>query len=106
MQIICPRGLAEQWTREVQADMSIPSPTTMSRVRARVDASWMIIFRQLMARKFAAGGVAMYVVWDASPHGGRDYQMGVADIVSVKDLAQMHCDIQKLELRHHYMFVS
>ena len=101
--IVCPHAQAAPLIEQVLANQSLPSATTMSRMRGRVDATWMTIFRSQMAQMFASGGVAMYITWDASPQGGRDYQMAVLDVAPVSALAKIQCTIQKLERRHHIL---
>ena len=101
--IVCPRGHASQYLQQVLADQSLPSASTISRTRARIDTTWMIVFRQTMARMIAAGGVSIFIAWDASPQGGRDYQMAVLDVAPVSDLAKMQCVIQKLAHWHRVL---
>jgi hypothetical protein len=78
----------------------IPSASTISRLRGRVDIAWAMIWRRRVGEWLQQPvGPVVYPATDASPQGGRDYQILVLDIIGGSDLAELHRDAVRLERR-------
>ena len=72
--------------------LSLPGPSLMSRLRLKLDCAYMMHMRQQWA-DWLHDGCVIYVGSDASPQGGRNYEMVVLRIVLQKFLPDMHCHI-------------
>ena len=97
-----PKDIAEHMVKHLISEedrLRLPSKSTMSRLRGRVDVAWMLTFRSILHNMILDGGVVMYPMVDSSPQAGRDYEMLVVNIVAAKFLAELHVDIGKLEQR-------
>ena len=89
--VVVPQGLApviEQCIRVGQLGRDIPSPTTLNRVRGRIDVSWMLLWRDRL-RQWLPNGISIYIGVDGSPMGGRDYEVVLLDLVKDEDLPGM-----------------
>ena len=75
---------------------SVPSASTISKARGRIDVSWMLLWRERI-KAFLDEGAVVYLGTDSSPQGGRDYQIVVLDIVKKVDLAALHVSVMRLE---------
>ena len=87
--------------RLLHQDNRMPSATTISRLRGRVDVALMILTRKLLQSTIdiGDGGFVLYPMVDSSPQGGRDYEMVCLQIVFRVHLARLHEDIRQLERR-------
>ena len=87
--------------RLLHQDNRMPSATTISRLRGRVDVALMILTRKLLQSTIDTGdgGFVLYPMVDSSPQGGRDYEMVCLQIVFRVHLARLHEDIRQLERR-------
>ena len=63
----------------------IPSASTLSRFRFAIDAGYMLWFRSYVQTLMAAGGIAVYMLADASPVAGREWLLAECFIVQEKD---------------------
>lgn len=68
---------------------AVPSPSTISRLRGRIDVVWMMIW-SARSTKWLQTGVVIYGATDSSPQGGRDYQILVMDYLPRDVLPQLH----------------
>ena len=75
----------------------VPSKSTMSRLRLKIDVAYMLLTRQRLQALMDDGGHIVYPMVDASPQGGSDYELMLLSMVRRKDLAQMQHDIATLE---------
>lgn len=55
-----------------ETQMQLPSKTTMSRMRGRIDVAWMMMTRDTLRDLLRSSGFAIYVQVDASPQGGAE----------------------------------
>ncbi|CAK9065537.1 unnamed protein product [Durusdinium trenchii] len=76
----------------------VPSPSTVSRLRLKLDVGWMMMTRNTIDKMLnVEGGVVVNCMVDSSPQGGHDYELLQVSIVRKRDLAQLHVDILALE---------
>lgn len=99
--ICLPQRLAKECSKYLvpggQMQMQLPSKATMSRMRGRIDAAWMMMTRDILRQLINSCGLALYVQVDASPQGGRDYDMIVYNIVKATDFLDLFQYISQLE---------
>ena len=101
-----PRPVAEEWIEKLfseTAPTALPSKSTLSRLRGRIDVAWMITFRQQL-KQLLDEGCASYLLWDASPQGGSDYEMFIWEFISNKHLFEVQVNVEDLESRHFFCF--
>jgi len=100
--VLLPLKAAEILQRSLDGDerAPVPSASTISRLRGRIDMAWAMVWRSRI-REWLCQGVdpVVYPGTDSSPQGGRDYQILVLDFVAGNDLASLHCDVVALEQR-------
>ena len=63
----------------------------------------MITFRQQL-KQLLDEGCASYLLWDASPQGGSDYEMFIWEFISNKHLFEVQVNVEDLESRHFLLF--
>lgn len=101
--ICLPQRLAKECRKYLvpggQMQMQLPSKATMSRMRGRIDAALMMMMmtRDILRQLINSCGLALYVQVDASPQGGRDYEMIVYNIVKATDFLDIFQYISQLE---------
>ena len=102
LRLTLPPALAEEYIEKLisTSEIRLPSAATMSRTRGRVDAAWILTFRETV-RELLAKGLVSYLTWDASPQGGKELEMFVWDFVAETCLPQMQIDISWLEMRSY-----
>ena len=71
--------------------MRVPSASTISKARGRVDVAWMLLFRREVARKLEAG-VKVFVQCDATWQAHREYQIVLLNFVETRDFPRLHED--------------
>ena len=76
----------------------MPSASTVSRLRLKVDVAWMLMVRKELAEKMEAG-IVVHCMADSSPQGGHDYELMHVTMVHRPVLPQLHVDILALERR-------
>ena len=74
-----------------EGHMRLPSPSTISRSRGRVDVGFMLLFRELLASKLESG-VKVYVQCDATWQAHREYQICLFNFVETHDVPRLHQD--------------
>ena len=72
--------------------LRIPSASTISRIRFKVDVAWMLLFREQLKGMLDSGGVSIFAQTDATAQAGRQYQMIILNIVRHKDLDELFKD--------------
>lgn len=77
---------------------AVPSPSTISRLRGRIDVAWMLVWRARIS-EWLKQGLIIYPSTDGSPQGGRDFQILVLDFVPRQDLPQLHTLMVKMDAR-------
>eukprot|EP00972_Heterocapsa_arctica_P111591 16426936-Heterocapsa_arctica.AAC.1 len=82
-----------------------PSPATVSRLRGRIDVSWMLIWRdRIQTWLDSNGGLAVYPGTDSSPQGGRDYQILVLDFIPRAAMPELHAHTVAFDARPHMLY--
>ena len=76
-----------------------PSQPTISRLRGRIDCSFMLTTRAIIETWMNMGGFVCYPVVDSSEQGGRDYELMVLYMVQRVALARLHHMICFLDAR-------
>ena len=76
----------------------MPSASTVSRLRLKVDVAWMLMVRKELAQKME-DGIVVHCMADSSPQGGHDYELMHVTLVHRPVLPQLHVDILALERR-------
>ena len=82
----------------------LPSQSTLSRLRGRIDVAYMLVTRILIKTWLEGRGLVMYPVVDSSPQGGRDYELMVLYFTRRAVLARLHHRIRDLESRWYCFF--
>ena len=75
----------------------LPSASTMSRVRGRLDVAFMLLFQDWLYEALLYTSLHLLVQVDASPQGGRDYEVIVLNIIKDCELLLLFEWIQELE---------
>ena len=87
--LVLPPAAAVEVERIVESELRAvaPSPPTISRARAQVDAALMLCMRDCL---YVVDGTPKRVclMVDSSPQGGRDYELALAAVVSVENLCK------------------
>ena len=97
--VILPPTAAYVIQRSLDAERSaVPSPSTISRLRGRIDVAWMMVWRKRL-KEWLAHGLVVYPGTDSSPQGGRDYHKLLLDVIPRSAMADLQLRIQKLEAR-------
>ena len=75
--------------------LRVPSAATMSRVRARLDVCWTLLFRQKLVaslKQNGGGGVSVYIQTDATWQARQEYQVTLINVVDVGCQLDLHKD--------------
>ena len=91
VRIVCPQGIADLIVDAIERgvrNLRLPSASTISRARARIDVSWMMVWRDRI-RQWLLRGVTVHVGTDSSPQSGRDYQVVLLIFVLHEHLLRM-----------------
>ena len=91
--IVLPREQANMLLDSIQHGSArfAPDASQLSRMRLRIDVAFMFCMRQHYTEWLLHGrGVVLYPVVDASPQGGKDYEMVVLNIVEKRHLTELH----------------
>ena len=95
--IVMPKQAASIMQAALDNDNStVPSPSTISRARGRLDVAWMLVWRDRL-KSWLSDGLVVYLGTDSSPQGGRDYQIVVLDFMLRKSLPEIHTHLLRLE---------
>ena len=76
--------------------MALPQPWTLTRLRFTLDCAYMVYMRRKWEQWLATGCV-VYMGVDASPQGGRNYEMLVMQVVLKTCLPMLHSFINCLD---------
>ena len=99
--ILLPPGAKEETLQfidgvsESGSYLRIPSAATLSRCRARLDVSWMLLFRKWLTSHLqhqGGAGVSLYVQTDATWQAKQEYQVTVVNVVQKSHLLENHKD--------------
>ena len=103
LDLLLPKAIAKvvkSWMDDPSArGLLLPSPTTLSRLRGRIDTSFMLAMRGRIHDMIKSGGLVLYPAVDSSPQGGRDYEIVVLNILRKATLPLLYQDVVALESR-------
>ena len=73
VRVCLPPDLADKYVAlldgSVTSTIALPSPSTQTRARGRVDVAWMLMMREMLSTMLQDSGCVLYVQIDASPQG-------------------------------------
>ena len=98
LRLVLPAKVADKMGSYISSTAVIPSQSTISRMRARVDTTWMFVWRDRF-QEWLGDGLVVYLGTDSSPQAGRDYQIIMLDIIQKIAMPSMHVDITWLHRR-------
>ena len=102
LRLTLPASLADEYVGKLcqtNSEVHLPSASTISRARGRIDASYVLVFRNKVMKELINEGFVAYLTWDASPQGGKELEMFVWNFVKETFLQQLQSDISWLEMR-------
>ena len=100
LKLTLPKSVATHYCQKLQGSpepMRLPSASTITRTRGRIDVAWMIIFRKLLHFMLSNGGVSIYPMVDSSPQGNRNYEIVIFNLVRDTRLNAIHSCITQLD---------
>ena len=96
--IVLPKHVCDAVLKLFQEeDRPVPSKSTISRLRLRVDVSFMLMTRDWLRAQLQLGGVVVHAMVDSSPQGGHDYELLSLSITPKSKLRSLHVDMLRLE---------
>jgi hypothetical protein len=98
LRLILPAKVADTMGTYFSSNTPVPSTATISRMRGRVDTTWMLVWRDRF-QEWLDDGLVVYLGTDSSPQAGRDYQIIMLDIIPKIWLPGMHVEITWLHRR-------
>ena len=72
--------------------LNVPSASTISRARFKVDVAWMLVVRDQLKACLLNGGVKLFVQTDATFQAGKQYQITILNIVKNMDIPMLSKD--------------
>ena len=72
--------------------LNVPSASTISRARFKVDVAYMLVFRDRLKAFLQQGGVKIIVQTDATFQAGKQYQITILNMIKTMDLDIIHKD--------------
>jgi len=99
--VILPRTVAAKVCENLATGkFQVPSPKTISKARLTIDAAWTLHVREEL-RQLCCSGVVVFLMVDASPQGGRGYELMVFSLMARTSLVEAHETVKHLHALRH-----